>query len=267
MFRRSLTRRQLIWLVSILLVTFTLLTSLISLGLNIAYGVATTPDWWISWLQNFSTELFGAFATFLLIELMLGGAKEREAAEQEAQKAQIRQQQETEQLKQTLIKRFGSRVNSEALLAAEELRIQGWLHDGSLKGRDFYMANLHRAGLRGANLETCQLFNVDFTDADLVSSNLQQANLSFAMLRKAQLQKANLQRAVLLSADLRETDLSDVDFAGADLSEAQLEGAKLKRSHFDATTMLPDGTRWTSATDITRFTNSDHPDFWRYDAL
>ena len=51
------------------LVAVALLTSLGSLVVAF-FGDTTPSDWWEGWLQNFSTEMFGAFLTFILLELI-----------------------------------------------------------------------------------------------------------------------------------------------------------------------------------------------------
>jgi len=40
-------------------------------------------------------------------------------------------------------------------------------------------------------------------------------------------------------------------------------GAHLERAKLAEHTTLPDGTRWKPDTDLARFTDPDHPDFWR----
>jgi hypothetical protein len=87
------------------------------------------------------------------------------------------------------------------------------------------------------------LVGVDLSEADL-----RWANLSWADLREANLQKANLQGANLEHTDLR----------NADLRWANLEDAR-----FDIGTTLPDHTEWTTGTDMGRFTDPNHPDFWQ----
>jgi uncharacterized protein YjbI with pentapeptide repeats len=53
-------------------------------------------------------------------------------------------------------------------------------------------------------------------------------------------------------------NLGEVNLGGANL-----QGAILKRANLDEFTILPDGTKWTPDTDMARFTDPDHPDFWR----
>ena len=91
----------------------------------------------------------------------------------------------------------------------------------------------------------------------LYDGSLQGAYLVGADLRGALLIGADLERAYLVSADLR----------GAFLSCANLRGARLKAACFDDGTRLPDGTNWMPGTDMARFTDPQHPDFWRSDYL
>ena len=53
----------------------------------------------------------------------------------------------------------------------------------------------------------------------------------------------------------------------AHLSGAYVWRANLRDARPDSITPLPDGTKWTPDADLTRFTDPDHPDFWRADDL
>jgi uncharacterized protein YjbI with pentapeptide repeats len=143
--------------------------------------------------------------------------------------------------KADLIAQMGSRVYDVAIAAVEELRRRDWLTDGSLQRIALIMANL-----QGANL---------------FRANLQRANLSGANLQEAFLSWADLQ-----GASLEDTKLQEADLTMANLQGANLAGANLQNAKFDEYTTLPDGTNWTPDTDMARFTDPDHPDFWRPDA-
>ena len=136
--------------------------------------------------------------------------------------------------KARLIAELGSSVNDVAVAAADRLGQRGWLYDGSVRRKRLYLANLEGANLWMADLE----------GADLRRANLEKAILRWANLKGADLQEANLKRV----------DLRDADLEWADLRGANLEGAT-----------LPDGTEWTPDTDMARFTDPHHPDFWRSD--
>ncbi len=189
---------------------------------------------WDGLALNFGTEMAGAVVTYALLELFIG-RRERREAEREAERK------EREAKKADLIAQLGSQVQDVAIAAAEELRRHGWLYDGSLQGADLAEANLQEATLMGADLQR----------ANLVMANLQRAMLAHANLQGAYLWEASLQGAYLGMANLQ----------GAHLTGANLQGAYL-----DQYTILPDGTRWTPDTDMARFTDPDHPDFWRPDA-
>jgi hypothetical protein len=51
----------------------------------------------------------------------------------------------------------------------------------------------------------------------------------------------------------------------ANLKESNLLGVNLEGTRFDETTILPDGTHWIPETDMRRFTDPNHPNFWRSD--
>jgi hypothetical protein len=182
--------------------------------------------------------MLGAVATYVLLELFIGGRERREAR------------------KAALIAQLGSSVKDVAVAAAEELRRHGWLRDGSLRGAILDGANLQGAILDGADLQGAGLEAAALQGAGLLSANLQRADLIEANLQGARLYRANLQGAWLLG-----TALQGADLQGAELGEAELEGAE-----FSKYTTLPDGTKWTPDTDMARFTDTDHPDFWRPDA-
>jgi hypothetical protein len=222
--------------VMLILIGIAVASSALSFLVNVINQVDTAPGWWVSWLQNFSTEMFGAALTFILLTLIVGNRQE----------------------KQRLIRQLGSRVNEEAVRAAEELRAQGWLQDGSLQGLNLERANLKRADLNGANLQGANLHRADLQQANLSrvnleAANLQQANLEETILREANLLGANLQQANLLGAFLGK----------ANLCSANLQGVTLDRVYFDANTILPDGNKWTSNTNIYHLTASLKPNFWQ----
>jgi uncharacterized protein YjbI with pentapeptide repeats len=87
--------------------------------------------------------------------------------------------------------------------------------------------------------------------------------MSKANLQEAKLWVANLAAVDMSSANLAYADLAGANLHGTNLSSAYLKGANLKQVRFDENTILPDGTRWTPNTDMERFTNPEHPEFWQ----
>ncbi|MEL6149642.1 MAG: pentapeptide repeat-containing protein, partial [Chloroflexota bacterium] len=139
--------------------------------------------------------------------------------------------------KDELIFQMGSTEHTTASGAARLLKHRGWLQDGSLRGHSLSRASLQRADLRGADL------------------------------RNVRLRYTNMEGAYVDSADLR----------GTDLQHANLSGARLKDAMFDEGTVLPDARGmgrdergepiydryWTPDTDMTRYTDPNHPEFWQ----
>jgi hypothetical protein len=193
-----------------------------------------------------------------------------------------------------LIAQMGSTDNRLALDAIRVLRDKGWLTgdalmgaflgDASLQGADLTRANLRcaflfgadltgavldRANLQGANLyeaalggtrlvearlHNANLFRANLQSAALTGAALQNAILGGADLRGAHLDGANLQGAVLGGANLRAATLTGARLQRANLEGASLRDADLLGAGFDANTILPNGERWTPATDMTQFT-------------
>lgn len=197
------------------------------------------------------------------------------------------QRRDTQNLKKRLIREAGSRSNETAKSAVEWLRAEGWLEGshGLLQGADLVATNLQDANLFDSNLRGAYLGGANLKQAFLPGANLIQAYLGGANLQKADLFEANLERANVLQADLESTDLGGANLQGANLKDADLRyaklgGANLLGANLEGTELikvywkreirgkmcvatLPDGTKWTPETDMTRFTDENHPDFWR----
>ena len=218
----------------LVLLAIALMTSGVSLIFNLA-NKGIHSQWWEGWFQNFSTEMFGAFLGFWLLGMIVDRRRQQEAR-QEAQ----------DELKKRLIREMRSKDNATALNAVEEMQAHGWLEDGSLQGAFLVGADLHGAFLAGA----------DLSGADLSSANLKGASLAVANLQEAGLEYTNLHRTNLGYANLCGADLGFANLHGADLSFASLRGANLEHA------TLPDEALWTPDTDMERFTNTDHPNFW-----
>jgi hypothetical protein len=185
------------------------LVSLVASGLVFTLiGLLISRDWGGAFL-NIGTELGGAVIVYWLLDLVLG----------------------REQSKEKLIANMGSDIRDVAVPAANELRRQGWLLDGSLMGADLRYANLEGAKLHFAVLQDADLRHAVLKDAYLRDTNLQLCDLRSSSLQGASLVRANLQEANLQKAQLQ----------GADLRYADLQGAKMEGARFDNRTKLPDG--------------------------
>jgi hypothetical protein len=195
------------------------------------------------------------------------------------------EQRRVKDLQERLVMEAGSRSNETAKRAVDELRYRGWLEgDNSLLGganlvganlqkANFWAANLQEAklgtaNLQGAtlgaaNLQKAGLWDANLQGANLLAVNLQGANLVGANLQGAILVHANLQRANLAQTNLQGTDLARAKLQEATLTKANLQGANLWFAEFNENTALPDGRKWTTDTDMARFTDPQHPNFWR----
>ena len=161
-----------------------------------------------------------------------------------------------------LARQVTSPINHVAIEAVREIRALGWLtgENAFLKGAGLREANLAGANLRDANLEETNLSTSNLNGAYLWNANLVGADLRDSILTGASLAGTNLAGAFLWKADLRGTDLALVNLVGAELSNAA----------FDTHTILPDAEfskpkYWTPETDMTRYTDPSHPDFWQPD--
>jgi hypothetical protein len=206
----------------------------------------------------------------------------------------------TEMLKKRLFREAKGQSNEMAKAAIDWMRDEKWLTIEDevplLKGKNLEIANLEEANLLSANLQRTNLrqatlqcailTQANLQQAILAEANLQDANLLFANLQQASLAEANLHDADLSGANLQQTNLRKANLQNANLcranlthavlAEANLYGTQLEGTKFDRKTVLPDAKDmgvdehiydkfWTPDTDMTRYTNPEHPDFWQPD--
>jgi uncharacterized protein YjbI with pentapeptide repeats len=105
-----------------------------------------------------------------------------------------------------LMNKLRNPENIEVREAVHEIRLQGWLQDGTLKGADLRHVHFQHSDLTNANLK----------GADLRMAHLQLSNLSYSDLTGAWLSNINLYGA----------DLRGVCLKGANLLKANLQGAR-----------------------------------------
>jgi hypothetical protein len=205
-------------------------------------------------------------------------------------KKNVKKHKNIEELQKHLIYQAGGQSNETAKAAVDRLRAEGWLiakfedEIALLKNSNLQSANLQGADLRDANLQQAILFQANLQQANLLQANLQQANLFQASLQQAILYQANLQGAILCEANLQDAELQYINLRQADLRNANLREAKnIERAKYNEKTVLPDAMPmrdkdgweltneydkyWTAETDMTRYTNPQHSDFWEPDYL
>ena len=184
---QNVSNRQVLWI----LLGVAISASLISAFIALISGELDTPSWWIGFFQNLSTELFGAFLTFILLE---GLVRRRED-------------------KERLIRQMRSRDNALALQAVAELGAHGWLGDGSLE----------EANLWNANLTSVNIWDVNFKRADLHGALLKGARIERANFTDANLWNVDMQNAYLCDVTLEGADLFNAQMTGARLRHTEFD--------------------------------------------
>ena len=146
--------------------------------------------------ESFGTELGSIALTVLIID-------------------SLNQRRETRSEKARLIQQMHSQDKHTATQAVEDLRVRGWLTDGTLRDAPLWEANLDGSELMGA---------------DLRGAYLGWASLQGAIIQRASLQGVSLAGARLQGADLEGVDLRSASLVGANLTGARLRGANLEKA-------------------------------------
>ncbi|MCB9453742.1 MAG: pentapeptide repeat-containing protein [Anaerolineaceae bacterium] len=133
-------------------------------------------------------------------------------------------------------------------------------------------------GERGTLLAEIRLTGMDLSRTDFYKFNFSTAVLYSTDFGGSNLFHANLSGAYLFGANLSHTDLSNADLRQASLHRANLKQAYLKNTRFDEKTALPDAEviawndeatqatytkYWSQETDMMRYADPKHPDFWQ----
>jgi uncharacterized protein YjbI with pentapeptide repeats len=275
-----------------------ILTSVASLLLGVVNGV-NMVNWLGEWLLDFSTDLAGGGALFLVIRWLMSDQRkpektslettfidatelpmqdeERESIKLErlADALQSLRDADTPEARQHIIDRLMRR----GTLLREVNLMNFDLFRANFRGADLLGANLTNAKLRSADLRRANLQNATLTSAQLIEANLSGADLSGALLDHCYMSGADLSNTRMIGARIS-CSLWGVHLQGADLQDANLSGAELFRTNLTGAnlagvvlldakinkeTILPDGIAWNNRVDISRFTNAEHAQFWRSD--
>ncbi|MEO0564317.1 MAG: pentapeptide repeat-containing protein [Chloroflexota bacterium] len=135
--------------------------------------------------------------------------------------------------------------------------------EAAMKDAELFSASMKGAVFIGADLSGANMFGAKLTRATLREAKCAGADFSYAAMDTADCDGVDFSEAKLLSTTLRGTGLRGANLRGATLTNTDLMNADLTDAQLDQTTILPDGTTWTPQTDLGRFTDSDHTDFWR----
>lgn len=90
----------------------------------------------------------------------------------------LNERRENRKEREQLIRQLHSYYNPVAMQALEELRVIGYLSDGTLHNQDFRGADWRDANLYQADLTGCDLRNTKMQKADLVEANLTNAQVT-----------------------------------------------------------------------------------------
>lgn len=197
----------------------------------------TSPRWNDFW-QGISTELIGAVISAVVLGMIVLIFQQYSAIQN--RKADLHIQ-------------LGSPDNT---VATEAIRVYGaeeWLYDGTLENTQLWDADW-----TNGQLPCAELSGVEFWGTNLMGANMREVNLSHAELKNVDLSHSILWYAILADAVLIESS----NLGNADLRNSDLSNANLTDTLFTEDTILPDGTNWTPETDMARFTNPEHSEFW-----
>lgn len=199
-------------------------------------GKSEDKGWQSSFFQSISTEMIGAIIATVFLGFVLTIFGRYEAI----------QNQQTD-----LVLQMGSPDYTTAIEAVRRLKANDWLDRGILDGEYFAGADLHGVSLAG----------LDMRGADFTGANLEGTNLSATFLEGAIFCGANLRNAKV-GIDYHSVaaiNTSRYLLALTETTEAEYIDPLttwLKGS------IMPDCTEWSIETDIGRFTNPSHPNFW-----
>lgn len=250
-----------------------LILSLLMVGLYVIGRVYIAKD---AYSQNLYTEFLGVVLSVIVTVFIVDNLKRRL---DEKQREQEREHEREQALKERLQIEIRSPQMGTVLDAFHEMLDRGFLYGENSILRGQFLAQIKpiKVSLRNTRLDGVNLDHSDFSKSDLYGVNLDNARL-----KSANLSNANLWRSSLKNADLENADLSEADLICANLEGANLLNASFKFPHLYVhwlneqdemradpdsyrQLILPDGTQATPDTDLSRFTDPEHPDFWRSD--
>ena len=187
----------------VLVMLGTLAVVLLGLSLYVSPpgGKAGLAQWASGGLSDLGAGVVGSCVTFFLVDLRLNRQREEEARLEAARAQTAQQAREDEQRRLALIALVRSQNIHDARSAIEELRLRGWLSDGSLRGVDFSAANLRGINLSGASLAEAIFRGADLRDADFSGADLRRCNFEMADIRGWRVRQAILADADFTNAN------------------------------------------------------------------
>ena len=260
-------------------------------------------QWFSDWLHGLSTEMVGAAITTIFLGWILVLAQRYDAEQARKTDLKFQVSSPSNEFAVEAVRLLGlhgwledGTLNG---IIIRRANLQGAdLDRADLEGAIFSNTNLNGSFLADSNLRGALILKTDVQNADL-----ENADLAGAILMGANLQGANLEGANVEIADIstfrnldsstpNERIMQDIerffqsgiyrysatDFvqeveetamryttAAADPGRAENAQTSLSLAILQLVTnvILPDGTNWTLDVDMARFTDPNHPNFWR----
>ncbi len=226
--------------------------------------------------SNIYAEFIGIIAAYFIIDFLNRKSEERRR-EREYNDRLLREELRRErELKDRLLREARSPEPEIARFAFFDMQDRGLIYgeESILRDANLWGAKPVKADLEEARLDGARLGRSDFSRSSFLKTNLESVKLMEAHLDDASLVYANLKNADLQGAYLSRANLAGADLRGANLRHVHFENANFamtggsmedinqpeKLSEF---TILPDSNLWQTGTDLDRFTDPDHPEFWR----
>lgn len=211
-------------------------------------------DWLVSFFQSLGTDFFGALITYLLLENIIGGWKEK-LQEERLKMAQI-EELEKKRFEQQVgayqeLRHSSTSIESQSIIdkmISLELLKSINLSETNLNNLHLINANLTKSKLEKTTfinsvLENCTfdlayLVKVNFTSATLKSLSIKRAILvdtdfTNCIMPKSKFIDCTIQNGVFVNTKINEgvfdgTDISYADFSGANIEGASFVNANLR---------------------------------------
>ena len=213
---------------------------------------------------NVYTEALGVVATVLIVDTLYR-YRDEQRREQNLKDRLLREicSPEPDVVRSAFheIRRRKKMFGEKSILKGEMLKVA---RPGTV---DLSYANLSGADLSSRDLQGFMFVRTNFSGANLARCKLNSAPLTNANLENANLEGAWLNDAILLGANLKGANLQNANFENATLLPSQVmtdeDLHKLATMFGDATpTTLPNNCP-AKDTDLSRFTDPNHPQPWR----
>ena len=225
-------------------------------------------DWFKGFLLNISTELFGAALIYVLIDVIKESQEKEKNALQEVTRKLISRHPAlvSDAIQQIL---FNEKLKNK-LFSQENIPFTHMMLDNqsfpksfSFPKIDISHSEFRQAILKGVTFVNTIMHGVNFEQADLASACLKNCDLQASIFDNADLSHADLSGCKLEHVDFTEANLTNANLTNAIITDTtQLTGAKLPSFEEDERGFVKEGSIWQKHTDMKRFTDPNHPNYY-----